>query len=238
MSDEQLRLISPALLRLLDAERDPVFFVEIGANDGESFDPLAPFVADRGWRGLMVEPIPHVFARLRGNHGENDRVRLLNAAVGAEDGTRTIHHIREGAADPALPPWSDAIASFDRGHVLAQIEAAADPESLIAELEVECLSFATLCERHDVGPIDLLLIDAEGADWEILRSIDLEARRPRLIAYEHHHMAAAEREACEAMLGRHGYTLAAEGLDTWALDATPDDGLSERWRRVLAAGSA
>lgn len=237
MAEPGPKLISPGIVKLLEDERDPVRFIEIGANDGASFDPLAPYIAGGGWRGLMVEPVPHVFTKLARNHSADPNVELVNAAVGAADGTRTIHHLREGASAPGLPFWADAIASFDREHVIAALGEVADPESLLTSTEVECLSFATLCERHGVEGLDLLLIDAEGADWEILRSIDFDRRRPRVVVYEHHHLTETERAACESMLGLLGYTLVEEALDTWALDTVPDDSLTERWRRVLAAAA-
>lgn len=228
------RLVSPALLRLLDEARDPVRFVEIGANDGVSFDPIAGFVRDRGWSGLMVEPVPHVYERLVANHGENPRLRLINAAVAAEDGTGTIHHLRPGADDPGLPPWSEQIASFDRAHVLAELSGVAEPERLLASTEVEVIAFETLLDRHGGERLDLLLIDAEGADLEIVEATDLDRLRPRLLVYEHHHMGDGERRRCESRLAESGYELVAEGLDTWALDTAVADELSVRWRRVLA----
>lgn len=237
MGAPEAKLISPAILRLLDRERDPVRFIEIGANDGDSFDPLAPFVAGSGWHGLMVEPVPHVFARLERNHGDNPRLQLVNAAVAAADGSRTIHHLRARATHPALPPWADAIASFDRDHVLRELEAVPDPEPLLTSTVVDCLSFETLCERHGVETIDLLLIDAEGADLEILETIDLDRRRPRVLVYEHHHLGERERAGCERRLSEAGYTLVAEALDTWALDTAADDELSAAWGRALASAA-
>ena len=232
-----MRLISPAILRLLDSERNPVRFIEIGANDGTSFDPLARWIAEGDWRGVMVEPVPHLFAELARTHGGRPELQLVNAAIAGEDGRRTIYHLRPGAGEPGLPPWADAVASFDRDHVLRQLEAVPDAESLLTSTVVDCLSFETLCDRYGVEEIDLLLIDAEGADLEIVETIDLDRRRPRVLVYEHHHLGERERAGCERRLSAAGYTLAAEALDTWALDTAPDDELSAAWRRALASAA-
>ena len=54
--------------------RDPeFFFVQIGANDGRSLggtpgvtdDPIFEYVHTYRWSGLLVEPIPYLFDRLR-----------------------------------------------------------------------------------------------------------------------------------------------------------------------------
>src|SRR5471032_2499694 len=46
-------------------------FVEIGAFDGEAFSNTS-FLADQGWRGLYVEPIPEYCRRTRQRHFLND----------------------------------------------------------------------------------------------------------------------------------------------------------------------
>src|SRR5215467_4813948 len=43
-------------LKALARTGEPVFFVNIGANDGLAGDPLREFITTRGWRGILVEP--------------------------------------------------------------------------------------------------------------------------------------------------------------------------------------
>jgi hypothetical protein len=40
-------------------------FVQIGSNDGTTGDPLRTFTEANDWSGLLVEPVPYVFARLQ-----------------------------------------------------------------------------------------------------------------------------------------------------------------------------
>src|SRR5579863_7922949 len=40
-------------------------FVEAGANDGQTQSNTAYFARHRGWRGLLIEPIPELAARCR-----------------------------------------------------------------------------------------------------------------------------------------------------------------------------
>ena len=42
-----------------------VFFVQVGANDGDLLDPLREEIGFRKWSGIMVEPVPYVFERLQ-----------------------------------------------------------------------------------------------------------------------------------------------------------------------------
>jgi hypothetical protein len=109
-----------------------------------------------------------------------------------------------------------------------------DIESRLVRIDVPCMTFESLCRKHDVTRLDLLLIDAEGHDWNIIRSIDLSIRHPRLLIFEHEHLPEADRAQCEGMLREAGYQLAALGLlDTWCLDTSISDSLTSLWREKL-----
>ena len=72
---------APQLLRAFADAYPHAFFVEIGSNDGEQHDHLRPFILSRPWRGIMVEPVPYVFERLRRNYESQGRIELENVAV-------------------------------------------------------------------------------------------------------------------------------------------------------------
>ena len=66
-------------------------------------------------------------------------------------------------------------------------------EPYIRELEVPGISFQDLLAQQNLTDIHILHIDAEGYDWEILRQLDLEKIKPRLILFEHDHLSDADR---------------------------------------------
>jgi hypothetical protein len=103
---------------------------------------------------------------------------------------------------------------------------------------VPCLTFASLLAAHGLERVDLLLTDTEGHDWEILRSIDLAAHHPRVVVYEHYHLAVDDRADCRSHLRAHGYALLEEGFDTFCLDTAPADALSDLWPRLRPATPA
>lgn len=61
------------------------FFVEIGGYDGESFSNTSG-LADLGWSGAYVEPIPHFAAACRLRHSSNRDVSVHEVCVGEQDG--------------------------------------------------------------------------------------------------------------------------------------------------------
>ncbi|HEY7633741.1 MAG TPA: FkbM family methyltransferase [Thermoleophilaceae bacterium] len=230
-------LAGPRLLAAFAHSYPEAFFVEIGSNDGEQHDHLRPFILASDWRGIMVEPVPYVFERLRRTYGAEPRLTLENAAVAERDGVLPFFHMRDASAEERelLPDWYDGIGSFSRDAVLGHIGEIPDIEERIVRAEVTALTFESLCSRHGVQQVDLLVIDTEGYDWRILRSIDLEAHSPRLIVYEHYHLSEADRRAAAEHLRRHGYETIEEGFDTFCLDTREVDGLTQTWRTLRPA---
>ena len=227
------RLAAPRVVEAFAAAYPRAFFIEIGANDGEKHDHLRPAILAHPWRGIMVEPVPYVFERLRRNYGSMDRIALERAAIADRDGTVPFYHLREATEHErsGLPDFYDAIGSFSRESVLAHRRVIPDIESWLVETRVPSLTFESLCRNHAVSRVDLLAIDTEGYDCEVLGLVDLEARRPRLVVYEHYHLPSAERADCRSHMRSLGYEVLEEGFDSWCLDPA-DDILTEAWSRL------
>lgn len=231
------RLAGPRILAAFAHAFPHAYFVQVGANDGERDDPLHALVREHDWRGIMVEPVPHVFARLKANSaGLEGRVALENAAIAATAGEADFHHLREAAPSEraALPDWYDEIGSFDRGVLLRHADEIPDVAERIVTTTVRTLTLEQLLRRHGAPGVDLLLLDTEGHDWQILRTLDLDGIRPRLLVYEHYHLSPEDRRACGARIEHAGYALLAEGFDTYCLDALVEDELTERFDRMRA----
>jgi FkbM family methyltransferase len=220
----QRRLVGPRLLRAFAAAVPDPFFVEIGANDGDQHDHLRDLIEAHAWAGIMVEPVPYIFERLRLNYGDRPEVALENAAIGERDGTSPFFYVSEPTAEDAarLPDWYDGIGSFDRDTLMRHAADIPDLEHRIESASVPCVSFDSLCRKHRVERIDLLVIDAEGYDARLVSSIDLERWRPRMLVYEHFHLEPQERERCRSGLEWAGYKTVEEGFDTWCVDPAGD----------------
>lgn len=231
------RLAGPRLIRAFAEVFPAAAFVEIGANDGEQHDHLRPMILERRWRGVMVEPVPYVFERLRANYASVDRVAVENAAIADRDGHQPFYHLAPVADYEAegLPQWYDGIGSFSRESVLDHQRLIPDIESRLVETEVPCLTFDTLCAKHGLGQVDLLLVDTEGYDYEVLRTIDFQRHRPALVIYEHYHLSEDDQASAQHELRGAGYETMSEGFDTWCLRPEADAGLTRQWQRLRPA---
>ena len=85
-------------------------FLQIGANDGFTGDPLNHLImrSDARWRGVLVEPVAHLFGQLSERYGDNRALHLERAAIGETDGTTVIHRLQTGPGDSL---WLEQIPS-------------------------------------------------------------------------------------------------------------------------------
>jgi FkbM family methyltransferase len=185
----------------------------------------------------MVEPVDYVFERLQDNYGQLDRVHLERVAIAETDGVRPFYHLVDASSEERerLPDWYDGVGSFSKGTVLGHRKDMPDVAARLVETPVQTVTFDSLCRRHDVQQVDLIVIDTEGYDWEILRSIDLARWAPALVVYEHFHLTAIDRAAARDDLTGLGYQIMEEGFDTFALGPRAPAELRTVWDRLRPA---
>jgi FkbM family methyltransferase len=231
------KLAGPKILRAFADSYPTAFFVEIGANDGEQHDHLRPILDTKPWNGIMVEPVPYVFERLRANYEGRPRISLENAAIADHDGTMAFYHLRqaEDRVTAGLPRWYDGIGSFSREAVLNHASLLPDLEQRLTCVDVPCLTFDSLCRKHSVDRVDLLIVDTEGYDHEVLRNIDWQVHRPALVVYEHYHLRPEDRARLRTDLIGLGYELKEEGFDTWCLHTAAEERLTRAFRALSPA---
>jgi FkbM family methyltransferase len=183
-------------------------FIQIGAYDGISTDPLRRYIERCGWRGVMLEPQPGPAAQLRQLYRHNTNVIILQAALDSVHRTRTLYTVE----CQGLPKWAGSMASFDRAHISKHDYFLPTIEKLIREVRVDCIPFGDAIQALPGAPqLDLLQIDAEGADGYILSLFPFEQIKPAIIHWEIKNMTKPEQEGALDLLCAHGYLISRSG---------------------------
>lgn len=176
-------------------------FVEVGANDGRSHDPIYPFVTRYGWRGLCIEPVPDTHAKLVETYAAYPQVRTSQTAIAAKDGTVELH-LAERSTLASLTPERNSLSK----------------EGATSVVTVRAQRLESALEDHEFEQLDLLQIDTEGYDYEVLRTIDLRRWRPMIINMEFYCLPIAERLEAFRLLRDVGYAYRFDGMDLIAVD--------------------
>lgn len=205
----------------LSTTQDEVTFIQIGAFDGLANDPLHDLVRRFRWRGILVEPQPEPFQRLRQTYAGQDGLEFINAAVADQAGSVTLWRVVDPRPDD--PWWVGQSASFDRDHLVAHVAERPDLIERIQGVSVPAVTLPELFARAS-RPVDVLQVDAEGYDAHIVAMLDGVSHSPTIVRFEHRHLSAAEHADAVGRLAARGYRFAINADDTLAVRYRPGRG--------------
>lgn len=147
-------------------------FIQVGANDGvNGGDPIREYIRNNYWNGVLIEPQPQVFERLRRNYEGMNNLYFENVGISNERGSMKLY----------VPQKDDTTASFVKGSIHSN-------ESL-TEIDVNCVRLDDIIEKYQLNEIDLLQIDTEGFEYNVIQSINFSKHLPNIIQFEHGHMS-------------------------------------------------
>lgn len=191
-------------------EGKKIKFIQVGANDGVRYDDLYFFVTPYRWKGLVIEPLPDMYARLVCNYLDYPDVIPLNVAVHPSSKSVTLYHVNKKSF-LKYPDWASGSASVNKSHLIKY----GISEEDISEQTVECKSLMEIAGNYDFLDVDMLQIDVEGFDFEIIKSIDFDRLKPRLIKFEWMNLSARDKKDVTALLILNGYKVYVEqnGVD-------------------------
>jgi FkbM family methyltransferase len=156
---------------------DNGIFIEAGANDGQTQSNTAYFARYRGWRGLLVEPIPELAVRCRAVRPESVVENCALVATGANGQSVPMTYC--GLMSVVDGGWSNPEA--EKAHV----ETGRQIQSLTTyHVDVPGRSLSALLDQHKMPHIDLLSLDVEGFERQALEGLDLGRHRPKFILVE------------------------------------------------------
>lgn len=153
------------------------FFVIIGAMDGVSHDNLAPLVREMKLSGLFVEPVKHMFEKLKENYKEFSNILFENSAITDTNGKADIFRI-DFDKKHLYPNWSDGGSSL-----IPDKTGLKNIQNLVKE-EINTITLKELFDKHNINRVDILQIDCEGFDLIVFKQFDFLNFRPYFISIE------------------------------------------------------
>lgn len=194
---------------------ESAFILQVGAMDGKTFDPVHEFIERFRWKGLLVEPVREHFDKLVAAYGAHAGLSFANVAIADHSGTATMHRVpSEHVAGGSVPRWGLGAASFYTDRNALGFD---EVRPFVIAEEVACLTLPELLARYGVERIDVFQIDAEGFDYHVLKQLDFNKYRPKVINMEIVNIPKAERTACKRLLDSAGYLYVKGGYDLLAV---------------------
>ncbi|MEV4419461.1 FkbM family methyltransferase [Patulibacter sp. NPDC049589] len=147
-------------------------FFEAGGNDG--FEQSNTYLLERfhGWKGVLVEPIPHLAAEARRNR---PRAQVVEAALVPIDHDGSAIAMRYGGLMSAVA--GTLIANEDDESWAKQVSALGLEEPY--DVEVPARTLSSILDEAGIVDLDLLSLDIEGFEVAAIAGLDLERHAPR-----------------------------------------------------------
>ena len=186
--------------------REQLVFMQIGAFDGVSCDPLREFVMAHNWQGILVEPQPTAFKKLVANYSEQQGLIFKNCAVTQTRGELELFVV----SGDDMPDWVGGLAGFSRESIEKHESIVPGISKHITSIRVPTVTFGDLIAELP-APLDLLQIDTEGFDAQLLEMFPFEQCRPSLIHFERKHLPPRVLDDCLRNLQKYGYRFAFDG---------------------------
>lgn len=199
------------ILKSLARKQERIKFLQIGANDGVSFDDIYSFIVGHNCEGVVVEPLKYFFDRLSLNYLAYPKVKPLQVAIHPSESNFAIYSVKQSKLSN-YPHWACGIASFNRGHLINLGVKEDDIEKQV----VPCIHLMELIRDNDLFDLDYLQVDTEGFDAEIIRMLDFSRCKPSIIKFESGAMSKETKSDILRLLKSNGYKFYEEKRDVVA----------------------
>jgi FkbM family methyltransferase len=155
------------------------FFMDIGSYDGICINNTLYFEKYNNWTGINVEPIKSIYDKLIINRPNNINI---NCAVCNTDGTANFIH-----TDGYTEMLSGLVDTYNARH-LNRLEMENTQHNLISNtIVINTKKIETICSEYNVKHINYLSIDVEGAEFDVIKSINFEKIFIDVIGFENNY---------------------------------------------------
>lgn len=145
--------------RLLNEKRNG-FFIESGGLDGELYSNTLFFEIERGWSGILIEPIPSFYNKIL---SKNRQIYAINACIANKK-----PHVAKFRVSEFL---SSRTAIMRKEHESRINKIFGKKEIYVYS---PCFSLNTILKALKVNRVDYFSLDVEGGEYSVLDGLDFK----------------------------------------------------------------
>ncbi len=154
-------------------------FIDVGAHDGKTINNTLYFEKHNLWNGVNIEPIKSVYDKLIINRPFSINI---NCAVSNTDGVSEF--IFNSGYSEMLSGLKD---TYDPRHYQRLDKETKKYGGTTEILHVPTKRLETICNEHAIKHIHYLTIDVEGAEFEVIKSINFDKVFIDVIGFENNY---------------------------------------------------
>jgi FkbM family methyltransferase len=154
-------------------------FVDVGAHNGVSLNNTLFFERMHNWTGINIEPLPNVYQDLVKNRPQCVN---LNCAVSSQNGTAEF--LQASVESEMLSGLKNC---YDPRHVQRIKRETIASRGKCTTITVSTRRLDSIFKEHSISHVNYLSIDVEGAEFEVIKSIDFDAVFIDVIGFENNY---------------------------------------------------
>jgi FkbM family methyltransferase len=155
------------------------FFVDVGANDGIKINNTLYFEKNNGWNGINIEANSDVFNLLIKNRPNNINI---NVAVCNENGSTEF--IKNTGYTEMI---SGIKNNYDNRHLQRLNDENIKYNSTTEIININTKRLENIFDENNINNINYLSIDVEGAEFEVIKSINFDKVFIDVIEFENNY---------------------------------------------------
>ena len=138
---------------------------------------------------LLIEPVKYNFNQLKNRFENYKNIIFENIAISEKNGLIDFFYVLESSIDKLKKHWASGIGSFSKEHILKhKTKKFQISEKDIKRVSIKTITFDELVKKYKIKYINKLIIDTEGFDYKIIKSINFEKIFIKEIVFEKKHL--------------------------------------------------
>jgi len=139
---------------------------------------------------LLVEPVDYNYLQLQKRFSSFKNIFFDKSFVSAKDGDKiSFYYVKEDSISKLGKHWASGLGSFSKDLILSH----RSKRFKISEQDLELkmmlsVSFNSLCKKYKISSIDKIILDIEGSEKEVLKTINYEEFKIQEIQFEFKHL--------------------------------------------------
>ena len=117
--------------------------IQIGSNDGETDDYIKKIVQKYNLKGILVEPSPEPFKKLKENYKSLSNLIFVNKALDKENKIKKLYQVEKKFID-IYHKNIDVLSSFNKDHLVKW----GVKSNHIISIDVECINWINLFKDY------------------------------------------------------------------------------------------
>jgi len=139
---------------------------------------------------LLVEPVDYNYLQLQKRFSSFKNILFDKSFVSAKDGDKiSFYYVKEDSISKLGKHWASGLGSFSKDLILSH----RSKRFKITEQDLDLkmmlsVSFNSLCKKYKISSIDKIILDIEGSEKEVLKTINYEEFKIQEIQFEFKHL--------------------------------------------------